>query len=475
METGEIVRLLGAWSLGAEPLYRRLSHAMQEAIGRGDIAPETRLPAERMLARALAVSRGTVVEAYDRLRDDGWVASRRGSGTWVLPRPLDETKRRHAVAARMLARSPFFASLLDAPETPFDFATGTASTLPDLPPDLFAISGDDLAPILADRGYAPLGIPTLRRAIADRLTAQGVPTVAGEVLVTTGAQQAINLLAAAFVRRGDTVVVESPTYFGALDAFRAAGTQVRSAPVGRYGIEVDALRDEMTGARLLYVMPTCQNPTGTIMPASHRRAIATLAAQGGIPVVEDHTFAELCLEGDTPPPIAAYADGASVMTIGSLSKICWAGLRVGWIRAPTEIIAHVARVKVVADLGTSVLSQVIAARLVARMDEVVSLRRAELQRRLALLEELLATLLPDWMWERPAGGFFLWVRLPAGDARAFAQVALRHGVLLTPGTVLSTDDAHTDRVRLPFLLPPEQLSLGVRQLANAWTTYTSMA
>lgn len=474
METGEIVQLLGAWSLGAEPLYRRLSHAIQEAIARGDIPPETRLPAERVIARALAVSRGTVVEAYNCLRDDGWVVSRRGSGTWVLPRPLDETDRRRAVAARMLARSPFFASLLDAPEAPFDLATGAASTLPDLPPDFFAISGDDLAPLLVDRGYAPLGIPVLRQAIADRLTAQGLPTVAGEVLVTTGAQQAITLLTAAFVRRGDTVVVESPTYFGALDAFRAAGVHILSVPISRHGIEVDVLRDRMPGAQLVYVMPTCQNPTGTIMPTAHRRTVATLAARSGVPVIEDHTFAELCLEGDAPPPIAAYAEGGSVITIGSLSKVCWAGLRIGWIRAPRNIIDRVARVKVVADLGTSVLSQVIAARLVARMGDVVALRRAELHRRLALLEDLLATLLPDWTWEQPAGGFFLWVRLPTGDARAFAQVALRHGVLLTPGTVLSADDAHADRVRLPFLLPPEQLTLGVRRLADAWAVYLSM-
>ena len=137
------------------------------------------------------------------------------------------------------------------------------------------------------------------------------------------------------------------------------------------------------------------------------------------------------------------------------------------------MIDHVARLKVVADLGTSVLSQMVAARLVARMDEVVSLRRVELHRRLALLEDLLATLLPDWTWERPAGGFFLWVRIPAGNVPAFAQVALRHGILLTPGTVLTDDEACADRVRLPFLLPPEQLTLGIRRLAEAWKAYTA--
>lgn len=478
MQTGtsDIIPALGAWALGSAPLYRRLAGAFRAAIGRGDLPPETRLPAERALAQALTVSRSTVVAAYDALRQDGWIVSRRGSGTWVVPRPMDESDRRHATAIRILARNPWFTALVEDTAVPLDFATGTAATLPDLPAELFALSGEDLAPLLAERGYAPLGLPALRQAIAAQYTARGLPTTEAQVLVTTGAQQAITLVATGYLRCGDAVAVETPTYFGALDAFRAIGARPVPVPVNVHGVDVDLLRTRAVAAsaRLIYLMPTCHNPTGTIMPAFNRRAVAALAAEIGVPVVEDHTFADLTLGGDAPPPpIAAFGSGGTVVTIGSLSKSCWGGLRIGWIRAQQPVIHRLARLKVVTDLGSAVLSQAVAVRLVGQMGRIQVVRRAELLTRLALLEGLLAEWLPTWTWERPEGGFFLWVRLPIGDVREFAQAALRRGVIVTPGTALSIDDSHADRLRLPFLLPPEQLTAGVRRLAIAWKDHTA--
>jgi DNA-binding transcriptional MocR family regulator len=160
-----------------------------------------------------------------------------------------------------------------------------------------------------------------------------------------------------------------------------------------------------------------------------------------------------------------------MLTIGSLSKLAWPGLRVGWVRAPEPIIERLARLKSANDLGSPLLTQAIAVRLLAAIDQIRLLRRHELGPRRDLLAGLLRESLPDWKFRLPAGGLFLWVRLPAGDSREFAQVALRHGALILPGPAMSAAEQHAPFIRLPFLAEDEMLLTGVRRLSSAWRDY----
>ncbi|HKB69597.1 MAG TPA: aminotransferase class I/II-fold pyridoxal phosphate-dependent enzyme, partial [Thermoanaerobaculia bacterium] len=212
-----------------------------------------------------------------------------------------------------------------------------------------------------------------------------------------------------------------------------------------------------------------------VIPAEGRREIAAIAERHGAVVVEDGTLDELDFGTRPPPPIAAFSRGGRVLTIGSLSKLIWGGLRVGWLRAPAPLLDAAAEIKVMSDLGNSPLSQTLGARLMRRLPQIRERRRAEVVERFEVLAGELSRRLPDWEWERPLGGLSVWVRLPRGDAEEFGAVARRHGVAILPGSVFSPSNAHADHLRMPFCLEPAEIRDGVRRLARAWSEYVPAA
>jgi DNA-binding transcriptional MocR family regulator len=470
-----ITTALGDWSSGPEPLQRKLADALRGAIERGDLPPGTRLPAERALAQSLAVSRSTVVAALDGLRAEGLVVSRQGSGTRVavdarrrLPPPdPSDAVRRNVVTTAFVEGSSGAIELLGA----------HVEALPSLTPEVFAEAMQDLAPWLSSPGYVPLGLPPLREAIARLLSSKGVPTSPEEVLVTNGAQQGLALAAALFVRPGDAVLLESPTYLTAIDLLRGAGGRLHGVPSGQDGVDVPALREAVDrhAPSLLYLMPTFHNPVGGVLPAAGREAVAQLVESRGLVLVEDEALGELLLGEEPPPSIARWAPDASVLTLGSMSKVFWAGLRVGWVRAPAELIRRLGRLKAVADIGSSLPSQVVAVRLLRTFEQSCAQRRALVTQSRDALVQMLRQHLPSWSFELPRGGLSLWVRLPYGDAAELAQVARRHGVSIVPGHLASPEGGHADRLRLPLTLPPPVLEEGVRRLAGAWEAYAPAA
>ena len=477
MEIHAFVRHLGPWALGKGALQRKLAHAIMSAIRNGTVLPGVRLPSERNLAAALKVSRTTVVAAYDALRESGWAESRLGSGTWISERSRDVAAARDSAHAAATASSSLLGLLAHGDgEDLLDLALGSPMPLRELSLDLFTLPPDEYSALVRDRHYYPLGLPVLREAIAAYYVKAGLSTNAQQILVTNGAQHAISLCADLFLQRGDAALVEDPAYFGALDAFRAAGARVFSLPVEVNGVRPAVLRDRITAmaARLVYLTPTYQNPTGALMPAGARKEVARIAGEFGVPIIDDGTLAELVLEGGAPSPIAAYApSGAPVISIGSLSKLVWPGLRIGWVRAPEPTIERLARLKSAVDLGCPLVTQAIAVRLLAAMDETRRLRRLQLQPRRDLLADLLHDQLPDWRFHLPSGGLFFWIRLPHGDSREFAQVALRHRLAILPGPVMSAAEQYSEFFRLPFLAEPEELRTAVRRLAAAWRDFQS--
>lgn len=466
-----LATLLGEWSTGPGPLYRKLADALARAADEGALEAGERLPSERELAGSLAVSRSTVVAAYDELRARDVLERRRGSGTRVNGRaagPRGDGRVRGGQGTAIFQR------LLDGPGPLISLACAADEAVGEVGQAVREVVDQELDELLREPGYHPRGLPVLREAIAERYTGMGLPTSPEEVLVTTGAHQALVLLSEVYLRPGATVVTESPSWSPCLDIFREAGVNLAAVPLDEEGIDANRLAAALTEhtPSLLYLMPTFHNPSGVLMSSARRRAVAELAARHGAAVVEDNAYAgnSLSPTARLPAPLGAYAvAGSEMLTVESFKGI-WGGLRIGWIRGPVGIVERCARRKALADLGSPVLEQAVAARLVPCMDEIGQRQSALRRESCALLERLLADRLAGWTWRRPDGGSSLWVRLPdGGSADVFAQLALRHGVEVIPGSTMDPTGAHDDHLRIPFLRPRWELEELVERLALAWT------
>ncbi|NIH87710.1 PLP-dependent aminotransferase family protein [Amycolatopsis granulosa] len=454
---------LADWSARSGPLYARLSTALTAAIERGDIPPGTVLPPERSLAKRLAIGRSTVMHAYARLREAGILETRQGSGSWVTggQRTGNGEAPRESLPVAAL-RNP--AALVDLATA----ALPAHRRLRDAVAAL-GVADPDTAVALDTPGYHPAGLPALRAALADRLTTQGLPTAADQVLVTTGDQQGLSLLAAHALPDREPAIVEAPTSPGILDVLHGLSVPLRGAPpVTAGGDELPALVDRIRPG-LVYLVPTL-GPLGRVLRVGDRRRLATALAERDTLVVDDVSQAGLVFE-QAPPPLAAYAESDNLLTVGSLSKLHWGGLRLGWVRGPAPLVAALARAKARADLGTPVLDQVLATRLLGAEDEVRAERVAELRDRLAHAAATLTASLPEFRWTPPEGGLSLWLQLPAGTATAFSEVATRFGVAVVPGGVLSPRGLSDDHVRVVYARPPEVFDEGVHRLAAAWARY----
>ncbi|MEU8226987.1 PLP-dependent aminotransferase family protein [Kribbella sp. NPDC048915] len=451
----EVVARLGRWSSGRGPLYVLLAARLRQLIDDGDLPPGVLLPPDRALAGALAVGRTTVVAAYDLLRAEGRITRRQGSGTRVAGVPSGDPVDDAPV-------DPIFLDSLEARDD--DVLLAVCAAPGDPPPqlaDAFLTIAPELGRITDDIGYYPYGHPALRAALADRYAARGVPTTPEQIIVTNGGQQALSLLAQALLAPGDQVLVEAPTYPGALEVFREQGAVLRGLPVGLDGLET-AIRERRPA--LAYVIPTYQNPTGAMMSALARQRVAA----AGIAVIEDEVPADLGFPGaQQPVPIAAYGD--TVISIGSLSKSIWGGLRIGWIRATPPLINRLARLRAVHDLGGNIPTQLAAVHLLPLLDGP-ELPRALKARHDHLYRQLTAAL-PTWEIPTVQGGQCLWVRLPCGDGVSFAQTALRHGLAVLPGAGLDITGAGTPYIRLHFRACPDALTEAVRRLTHAWSDY----
>ncbi|MFI5619585.1 PLP-dependent aminotransferase family protein [Streptomyces sp. NPDC051567] len=319
------------------------------------------------------------------------------------------------------------------------------------------------------------GAPELRGAVAARATARGLATAPDDVLVTSGSQQALALITATLVEPGDVVLVENPTYLAALQCFGLAGARVVPVPCDEEGILPDALAEIVARERpkLLYTVPTFQNPTGRTLPAARRAAVAQVAARLGLWLVEDDPYGDLRYEGAEVPWLAAHP-GAEDRTalLGSFSKIMAPGLRLGWLRAPAALRRAAVVAKQAADLHTSTVDQLAAARYLEAVDldaHVATVRTAYRARRDALLAGLGDALPAGSVWNRPEGGMFVWARLPEGhDATALLPKAVAQRVAFVPGAPFFTGPPDPRTLRLSFTThTPAEIAEGLHRLGRA--------
>lgn len=319
------------------------------------------------------------------------------------------------------------------------------------------------------------GDAELRLLLADLLTGRGVPTDAADVVVTTGSQQALSLIATALVRPGDRVLVEAPSYLAALQAFQLIGAVPIAVPGDEHGPLPEALDAAIRehDPALLYLVPTFLNPTGRTIPAERRHALAGVLAEHELWLVEDDPYGELRYDGEPVPPLAAdprIADHA--ISVSSLSKVVAPGLRIGWLTAPDELRRAIVIAKQATDLHTSTVTQAAARHWLAAgrlPGQLAMLRGAYRERRDAFVEALPAALPPGAQFERPSGGMFVWVTLPDGhDAQALLARALEHDVAFVPGSAFFASDPDPRTMRLSFSTDaPDRLREGLRRLAAA--------
>ena len=318
------------------------------------------------------------------------------------------------------------------------------------------------------------GDPALRAAVAARLTVRGLPTHADELLITSGSQQALTLIATVLLEPGDTVLVEEPSYLAALQAFQLAGATVVPVPCDEDGIDPEAAAALAArhGARLLYTIPTFQNPTGRTLPLERREALVALARAGGFWLLEDDPYGELRYRGEPLPTLAALDE--RVLSLSTLSKIAAPGLRIGWVRAPEPLRRPLTIAKQAADLHSSTVDQAAAAHWLETTDldaRVATLCGVYGPRRDALIDGLRDALPPGATHNRPDGGMFVWARLPDGwDAAELLTRALRHEVAFVPGFPFFAGPPDRAALRLSFTThDPGEIAEGLRRLRAAWS------
>jgi DNA-binding transcriptional MocR family regulator len=443
------------------PAYAGLADALRVLIGDGRVAVDLRLPSERDLSTTLGVSRTTVTRAYAGLVDSGFAQARQGSGTYTrLPggrrRGLDRT---------------LTPSTTD--EDVIDLNAAAPAALPAIA-SVYAEALQDLPRYLGGHGYFPTGIPVLQEAVAASYEARGLPTDPAQIMVVPGALSALTVVAQALVAHRERVLVESPGYPNAFAALRRAGARLVGGPMEVDGWDLDTFGRILRSTRpaLAYLIPDFQNPTGNLMPNGQREELAALLRRSGTVAVVDESHQALALDGrPMPRPFAAFAP--DTVTLGSASKSFWGGMRVGWVRCPDGVLDRLMEARVALDLGSPVLEQLVAARLLDRRVELWADHRAS---RLAQRDALAAALhgaLPEWRFRLPRGGLTVWCRLPVADRTRGGAVALvtegeRRGVIVSPGPVFAVDGGLDSFVRIPFSRPPEELRLAVDRLAEAW-------
>ncbi|GAC1360708.1 MAG: PLP-dependent aminotransferase family protein [Ktedonobacteraceae bacterium] len=473
------------------PLYQQICKGLREAILSGELAEGMRLPTERAFAHELGINRTTVMNAYNELASEGLIEGHVGRGTHVrrsystdpeAPFESDVPSWLFGLAegedavlgpdARVLSE---IAAMGERKEI-ISFAAGTPA-LDMLPAELLnTIFSDSLLQARQSAlGYCPVeGLQSLRRGIAARMRSRGVAIDLQHVLILSGSTQGIGLISRFLLNPGDEVVVEVPTYLGAIHTFRALGARVIGVPMDNEGMRIDLLESILARRqpRFIYTSPTFHNPTGVVMSYERRRRLLLVAKRHQIPILEDDAYGEIFFEGREQQPLKAMDKHEQVLYLSTYSKVLAPGLRVAWLVAPPTMIERLSLHKQVFDLNTNALGQWAVSEILQRglMDEHVRTLRQHYQQKRDRMLQAIATHWPVGVRVNcPNGGFHLWCRLP-GDmrARTLLREAASEHVAFVIGEPFHVDGGGHQYIRLSFASPEEaHIEEGICRIGDA--------
>ncbi len=478
-----------------EPIYRQLVRRIQAMIHSGALPEGFRLPPERRLAEALGINRSTVLNAYRELKALGLVDAHVGRGTAVLRPPeapappgtaVDVPWRQLFRGSAARSHDLIIADLLAMTERRdlISFAIGLPA------PELLPLDtvAELTAEILRDAGPAPLlhspteGHTPLRETLARWLASRGINARTSEVLVVSGSQQGLDLLARVFLDPGDTVVVEEPSYIGALQAFRGAQARLLGVPVDAHGMRTDVLASVLEHHRpkLIYTLPTFQNPSGTVMSFERRRHLLELAARWQVPVVEDDPYSELRYEDTALPSLKALDEDGLVLYLSTFSKVVLPGLRVGYMVAPPVVLRQLVLAKQGVDLHTNSFGQYLLERFVRDghfAAHIENIKPAYRRRRDVMAAALGRETNLSLRAQVPTGGFYIWCGIPDGiEQSALVTHAVSRGVTFLPGRACFPAEPPENAVRLNFTHCAESaIEIGVERLLGAMREAAAIA
>lgn len=491
-DTPAIRALLHLERANGTPLYRQISQRLREAILSGELLEGTRLPPERLLAQDLGVNRTTVMHAYNDLSDEGLIEGHVGSGT-VVKRGyfrLEDDYSDQSTPSWLLGLSANGDALLGS-----DIQTlNEISSMEELKQEMISLAQGtppaDMLPVELIRlmienglsqdrqsalGYCPVeGLQSLRRSLAQRMRKRGVIVDIQNILILSGSTQGLGLIGRFLLTAGDEVVVEVPTYLGAIQTFRALGAHIIGIPTDNEGMRVDMLEAILARRqpRFIYIMPTFQNPTGSLMTPERRRRLLLLAKRYQIPIIEDDPYGELYFGDQAPMPLKAQDTNGNVLYLGTFSKILAPGLRVAWLAAPELVIERLGLYKQTFDLNTNALGQWTIAEMIrcGMLDEHLARVRLCYAQKLRLMLEAIEMYWPaDVRVSLPGGGMYLWCRLPGNmRARTLLHEAAYERVTFVCGELFHVDGGGHYSIRLSFASPEDKhITEGIRRIGVA--------
>jgi len=474
-----------------EPLYRQICAQLREAILSGELAEGVRLPTERALANDLGVNRTTVMNAYNELASEGLIEGHVGRGTMVRRNSFlhDEDDFDSTMSPWLLGLATGERDVIGSDARLLSELTSVSGhkeiiSLAPGSPAQNLLPAEMLNPIFADSlldarqsalGYCPVeGLHSLRQGIAARMRQRGVGVDTQHILILSGSTQGIGLVGRFLLNPGDEVVVEVPTYLGAIQAFRALGARVIGVPTDSDGMRVDLLESILLRhrPRLIYTLPTFQNPTGAVLSPDRRRRLLLLAKRYQTPILEDDPYGEMYYDGKQPQALKALDTNGQVLYLSTFSKILAPGLRVAWLAAPELLIERLSLHKQIFDLNTTALGQWVVSEILRRglLDGHLDMLRKRYQHKRDLMLRAISAYWPkDIRVNRPSGGFHLWCRLPRDiRARTLLREAANEQVAFVIGEPFHIDGGGQQNFRLSFAYPEEEhIEEGIRRIGVA--------
>jgi 2-aminoadipate transaminase len=505
MDWLDILKSEAATQERGEPLYAQIMRRLRDSIESGQLPPQTKLPTNRELANLLKVDRSTVSRAYLELSQAGLIESHVGRGTFVSSiSPKSNSLARHAQRegasinwAEKYSQASHTSYELLSKQPPFTSGrTDTISFAGGIPTEEFYPHEqfERIVRELMNNGksaemfnYSPAeGHPLLMRQVQKHLSQQGIEASDDEMLIVNGSQQAIDLVTNTLVDAGDAVILEEPSYFWAICNFRSRQANCLTLSLDAQGIIPRALEKvlDQGKVKLLYTMPTFQNPTGCTQSVQRRLELLDLCRRYQVPILEDNFVGDLRYDGEPLPPLRALPGGREIVIHqGTFSKALCPGLRLGWLVGPQELIKRVRLAKRTCDLSTNSMAQIVLAQYLeeglyaAHLDRVRQAYRKRRDTMTGALEryagsgQFLGNL--KLSWTIPAGGLFLWASLPAGcSSRELLQFAEREGVTFALGELNFCNGEHPEFMRLCFIQQNEEvIEEGVKRLARALSNY----